>query len=87
MILLVVREDDEKEPMGFNCGDSNIERAQWIAEDLRNSLNGDMRVYGPEMTNGDDFVVTVMCRQGSLNVVTRLVEGSVAIWRARGYLN
>jgi len=87
MIFLGVREDDEREPMGFNCGASDSTRARWVAQQLRDSLSGNMHVSGPEMTGGGDFIVTVMCRRGTLRAVIPLVEASVTIWRARGQLD
>ena len=88
MLYLEVSETgSDNEPMGFNCGASNIERAQQIADDLRVNLRGSMSTFGPERTNGGDDIVTVRCRPGTLATVTMLVEAKVAIMRARGQLS
>lgn len=87
MILIEMHEaGSEEEPVGFNCGKSDIMRAQQIADNLRTSLQGGMTIYGPEMINGSDFIVTVMCTPGTLASVTMLVGQTVAIMRRRQLL-
>lgn len=77
-----------EEPMGFNCGTSNITRAEVILDEVREALanNTHVKVHALEMRDsdaGDDFVIPVRCEQGWINRITDQLKREVALMRRR----
>ena len=86
--LMVSERKGTKNPLGFDCGKTDLDQVVILTEDLRVCLRsqpGNLKVHGPEL-DGDKLIVTVRCDQDQLLPTIKLITPLVNAWKRHGLI-